>query len=182
MTMLKVIEHFVKKLRPRVSAIKKEFVLDLELLPKCRSKIVIASPKYHNSLFACEVTVDVKDLLPWAERHAKNAWCPDSEQQASRLALPVWLRNADLSCDEPSYLPAKMYDVVDPYVHNFTSTDSTQVTCLECGSIVKDLKQEKYNEMNLCSWRIYTTEWHCEKGHQLYYQDHEIHFFIKKDI
>jgi len=93
--MLDILDRVVRKLRPRDSGNQKTFILDLDSLPKCHSKVVIASPKSHNSHFSCEVTVDVKDIRPWAESHAVGVWCPDPEQQASRVALPIWLKNSD---------------------------------------------------------------------------------------
>jgi hypothetical protein len=175
--MLAILERVVRKLRPRDSGNQKTFILDLDSLPQCHSKVVIASPKYNNSHFACEVTVDVQELIPWAERHAANVWCPDPEQQASRVALPVWLKNADLGCDEPSYLSAIMHEVVDDYVHDFTNTASAQVTCLECGSIVNDVQKKKYDEAYSYSRWMYMSEWLCEKGHQLYCQKNDTHVY-----
>jgi len=152
----------------------KDLVLDWEALPKCHSKVVIASPKYHKSYFTCEITVGVEDIIPWAEDHVRSTWSSDPEQQAATKAMPLWLNNADFSCDEPSYLSASMYKVIDHYVHNLTPKLSAQIICLECGSIVRDLKKEKYNEESYCSQMIWTSEWHCENGHQLYYQEYDV--------
>jgi len=168
-------ERFTRKQTKWWKRKSSELNLDWEALPRCHARVVIASPHYSDSHFACEITVGVEEILPWAEDHAEKCWSSDSEQQAAKKAMPLWFRNADLSCDEPSYLSPNMHKVIGHYVHNFTGKESAQVICLECGSIVRDIKEDKYNEVSHYSRLIWTSEWHCENGHQLYYQEYDVH-------
>lgn len=173
--MQKIQERFFRKQTKWWQRKDTELILDWEALPRCSARVVIASPHYSGSHFACEITVGVEEVLQWAEGHARSTWSSDPEQQAAKKAMPLWFKNADLCFDEPSYLSSNMYKVIDHYVHNFTSKLSAQIICLECDSIVRDLKEEKYNEMSAYSRLIWTSEWHCENGHQMYYEEYDIH-------
>lgn len=73
-------------------------------LPRCSRKIVVASPKYDSEHYFGEVLVDAVGLIPWAEHHSTACWSSWKEDQAARLALPVWIRGADPSDELPTYL------------------------------------------------------------------------------
>ena len=77
-------------------------------LPRLTNKVKIACPTYNGSIHQCEVIVDVTDLHLWASDNVKHHFSCD-ETQVSRLALPIWTKNADLNDNSTSPIPADMY-------------------------------------------------------------------------
>jgi len=149
-------------------------------LPRCTKNIVVVSPEYGDAHYACEVTVEVKDLLPWAEHHAEKSWFLDDEMQAALKALPLWLRGAESSSNSASYIPQFMHKVIEPYVPKFAEEGKTKIFCYECQASVADVQMEKFDQKDLGDWYWWTSVWKCPQGHQLYYEEHEMHVIRKK--
>jgi len=166
---------FGKKREPELDLEKRvgEYLLELS---RCNKDVMIVSPEYGEIHFTCEIVVAAKDLLPWAEHHADAVWCSNQENQAARKALPLWLRGAESSNNDASHVPHFMYDVLRPYVLNFVEEGITRIFCLECQSFVSDVQMETLNESRLGDWVSWTDVWKCPQGHQLYYEEHELHF------
>lgn len=149
-------------------------------LPPCSAKIVVASPKYGDQHYRCELIVDADGLLPWAEHHAQAVWSSDQEEQAARQALPVWLRGANLSDPALTYVPTYFVEVLRPYALNFINEGISEVFCPVCRQVVEDIVMKKLNERREGTWSWWTDEWYCPKGHLLYREDHELHLHLRR--
>lgn len=148
-------------------------------LPRCNRNVVIVSPKYGETHYTCEIVVAADDLVPWAEHHA-DTWSSNQEEQAARKALPIWLHGAKSEDNSASYVPHFMYEVLRPYVLNFVNDDIAHIYCLECQSFVSYVQMEKLNEKREGGWSWWTDVWRCHKGHQLYYEEHELHMLLRR--
>lgn len=153
-----------------------KYLMELE---RCSSKVIIVSPKYGDKHYRCEVIADTAGLLEWAEHHSKATWCSDEEIQAGLLALPLWLRGADLTNDEHSEIPYYFYKVLNDYVFNFIESGIVKIICPDCNHAVENIAMNKLNERHQINWHWWTDEWFCENGHLLYREDHELKFFCK---
>lgn len=170
---------FKKKVEPKFDLEKavSEYLLKL---PRCSKNVVIVSPKHGEAHYTCEIVVAAEDLVPWAEHHAEAVWSSNQEEQAARKALPVWLRGAKSEDDSASYAPHFMYEVLRPYVQNFVNDGTTNIYCPQCQSFIPDVNMEKLNEKKDGGWLSWTDVWTCPKGHQLYYEEHELHFHRRR--
>lgn len=144
-------------------------------LPRCSRNVVVVSPKYEGSHYACEIVVAAEKLSPWSEHHADAVWSSNQEEQAARKALPIWLRDAKSEDNSASYVPHFMYEVLRGYVLDFINDGATSIYCFECESIVADVKMEKHNEQRAGAWSLWTDVWTCPKGHKLYYEEKKLH-------
>lgn len=154
----------------------------LSKLPRCSKEVVIVSPIYAaEDYYSCEITVEAKDLLPWAKHHVKGVSSSDQEKQAAREALPLWLQSADSSEDRASYAPHYMYEVLRPYVSAFVEDGIAKIYCPECQSVVADVQMDIKDERSLLGgrWVYWTNVWKCPHGHLLYYEEREIHLYFK---
>lgn len=175
---------FISKLFKR----KKEPEFDIEKavgeyllkLPQCTRNVVIVSPKYGETHYACEIVVTAEDLAPWAEHHADSVWSSNQEEQAARKVLPIWLRGAKSGDTSASYVPHFMYEVLRPYVLNFVNNKTATIYCLECQSFVTDIQMKELNEKRAGDWSWWTDVWTCPRGHQLYYEEHELHIHRRR--
>ncbi len=166
---------------------KREPELDLEKvvgeyllkLPRCTKDVVIVSPKYGETHYSCEILVEAKNLLPWAENHAESTFSSIPEEEAAKKALPLWLRGAESNDLSKSYVPNFMYEVFRPYVSTFVSDGTAKIYCPECNSIV-DVTMEKLNQKRTGGWSWWTDVWKCSQGHQLYYEEHEMHIHFNR--
>lgn len=149
-------------------------------LPRCNRNVVIVSSKYGETHYTCEILVAADDLVPWAEHHADTMRSSNQEEQVARKALPIWLRGAKSEDNSASYVPHFMYEVLRPYVRNLVNKKITHIYCLECQSLVSDVQMEKLNEKRDGSWAWWTDVWRCPKGHQLYYEEHELHMLLRR--
>ncbi|HQQ88469.1 MAG TPA: hypothetical protein PLA72_10760 [Smithellaceae bacterium] len=170
---------FKRKIKPKFDLEKAvgEYLLKL---PRCSRNVVIVSPKYGETHYACEIVVAAEDLVPWAEHHADAVWSSNQEEQAARKSLPIWLRGSKSEDNSASYVPHCMYKVLRPYVLNFVNEGTTNIYCPECQSFVADVKMEKLNEKTAGDWSWWTDVWTCSKEHQLYYEEHELHIHRRR--
>jgi len=145
------------------------------MLPRCNRNVVIVSPKYGDTHYACEVVVAAKDLLPWAEHHSDAVRSLDQEEQVAREALPIWLRGASSGDKPASYVHYFMHKVLGPYASNFIKDGTANIYCLECQSFVTGVQMETLDKKRTGNWSRSTSVWTCTRGHQLYYQKHRIH-------
>lgn len=143
-------------------------------LPLCSKNVVIVSPAYGEEHYSCEIIMAATDLLPWAEAHASAVWGSVREEQAARKALPLWLQAANID-DSKSYIPHFMYKVLRPYVLNFVKDGTAEIYCPECQSLVSDIVMNKLDETRAAGWSWWTDVWTCPKGHQLYFEKHDMH-------
>jgi hypothetical protein len=151
------------------------YLMELE---RCPAKVVIASPNYDQH-YRCEIIADASGLLEWAEKHFKGCWSSDKDEQAARIALPIWLRGADPGNLTPANVPYYFYKVIDHYVQAIVNLGITEVFCPDCQSIVEAIDMKKLNERQQVNWHWWTDEWYCKKGHLLYSEDQELKFFCK---
>lgn len=150
--------------------------------PQCGRDVVIASPEYVESHYACEVLVSAADLLPWATHHAETAWCSHEKKQAASKALPLWLCDADTSNNTASKIPHSMYEVLRPFISDFVDEESAKIFCFECQAFVSDVCRERRDENGCAIIATWTAVWTCPHGHQLYYEEHEIRMHYGKNL
>ena len=150
--------------------------------PQCGRDVVIASPEYVESHYACEVLVSAADLLPWAKHHAEMMWCTHQKDQAARVALPLWLCDADSSNNTASKIPHSMYEMLRPYIYDFVVAGSAKYFCFECQSFVTDVRREQRDEKGCAIFSTWTDVWTCPQGHQLYYEEHEMRVHFGKNL
>jgi hypothetical protein len=148
-------------------------------LPPCTAKVVVMSPKYDDQYYQCEVIADTVRLAAWAEHHASSCSSIQQEDQAARLALPLWLKGADLRDMTPAHVAPHVVGVLRPYLMDLVSQEIAVVVCPVCQQIVEDLSMKRLNERSARPWAWWTSEWSCECGHLLYREDHEVHFHFK---
>lgn len=167
-------KFFNKKEEPKFDIEKTvgEYLLNL---PRCNKFVVIVSPKYGENNYRCEIIISAADLAPWAEQHSSDVWSSNQNEQAARKALPIWLRGAKTEDKSACYIPQFMYEVVRPYVLNFVNDQTANIYCLECQSFVDDIHMEELNRKSAGDWSHWTDVWTCPKGHQLYYEEHDLH-------
>lgn len=144
-------------------------------LPRCSKYIIVASPKYENTKYRCEVIVDAQDLVDWADHHAKAVLSMSVYQQAARVSLPLWLRGADQS-RRKTYPNELMHRVLEPYTLDFIEKYGAKVFCIECDSIENNVHIQRKNEKRNGPWVRWTDEWRCSHNHLLYYEDQELRF------
>lgn len=148
-------------------------------LPRCSSKVIVASPKYDSEHYFGEVAVDTVKLIPWAEHHSTACWSSCKEQQAARLALPLWIRGADPEDVSPTYLLEPFMRVLLPYKLDFVMKGIAEISCGVCGSVTKDVQRDQLNKRNAGrSWKWWTDKWICPEGHVIYQEDHEMHIYF----
>lgn len=153
----------------------------LNELPRCTSKVVAISHSYDNSSFACEIYVSSLDLLTQAEANERGVWSSDDEEQAARLAFPIWLREADLDDHRPSKLHTNFQSLVFQYPWAIADMPSARVFCPTCNDFVMNLSRATENEKSMGGWRWWTDIWVCPAGHELRHEEHEVHFFLERD-
>jgi tetratricopeptide (TPR) repeat protein len=149
---------------------------------RCSMKVVIASPRYGGTDYTCEITVDTRDLLPWAKSHASGVWSSNKEAQAATEAFPVWLQEADLLVAEPSYIPHLIYEDLRPWIGNIIRDVPVKIFCFECQCFVdvdSIQKEQKDVSRSAGGWVRGTTIWTCPNGHQLYYDKTEVHLLLR---
>jgi len=149
-------------------------------LPRCNRNVVIVSPKYGETRYACDIVVAAEDLAPWAEHHAEAVWSSNQKEQAARKALPIWLRGAKSEGNAASYVPPLMYKVLRPYVLDFVNDGAASIYCPECEHFIDDVNMQKLEEKRSGNWSWWTDVWKCRKGHQLYYEEHELHINLRR--
>jgi hypothetical protein len=150
-----------------------KYLLELE---RCSSKVVIASPKYDEH-YRCEIIADSYGLLQWVEKDFQGWWSSDRDKQAARMTLPIWLRGADPNNPNPIYVPFYFYKAVDDHIQELVNHGITELICLDCQKVVKEIEVKKLNERQMPFWSWWTVEWYCEKSHLLYREDEELKFF-----
>ena len=146
----------------------------LRTLPRCTARVVVASPNYGDQRYRADIVADTVSLLSWAEHHAQAVLGSMDEIQAAREALPVWLRDADLSNPAVSYVASPFVALLRPYAKGFISRSIAQALCSECRRFVRDVSFNTFNERNGDGWSWWIAEWHCSSGHLLYREDHGI--------
>jgi len=172
--------QFIKKL----FGLNKEPEFDIEKavgelllnLPGCSKYVVVISPKYGDKYYNCEVVAETQYLSEWAANHAEVVLNFNKEEQAARVALPHWLRSADLSNKHWTYVTYYFHKVLSPYALDFINKDFAEIYCLECESIVKNIKMEEFDKKKSGGYVWWTDLWTCPEGHELHYQKKQIHF------
>lgn len=144
-------------------------------LPRCTAKVVIASPQYGDKRYSCEIIINTDALVPWAEHHAQAVYSSDQDEQVARLALPVWLKKANIADTSSTYIFPHLIEVLRPYALDFITMGITEVVCPSCRQVVEDIEMKKDYIHFMRPW---TEEWYCPKGHLLYRQDHKARRFF----
>jgi len=142
-------------------------------LPRCSQNIILASPDYGEAhyTYTCVIVVDAQSLLPWAQHDSETTMSFHKESQVARVSLPIWLRDHDETDTSYSELPYFMYEQLRPYIAKFVNEKMAKVYCPGCNSFVSDIEMEKKGTPP----RVWTDIWKCPEGHQLYYEEHDVH-------
>lgn len=177
---MSLIGNLFKKRKDPIFDIEKAVGIYLEKIPRCGKDVVIASPKYKDSHYKCEILVAAENLLYKAELVAEGTIGGSIESQVTRLVLPIWLRGADLYGSTASYMPIPMNEVLDAHVSAFITEGKARIYCNECQSFIPDIQFNKLNAQRIGDTSVWTDDWRCPQGHQLYYEDQEIRFFISR--
>jgi hypothetical protein len=146
-------------------------------LPQCSRSVVVVCQKYQETHYRCEIEVAAEKLLPWAVNHSYTVSSTHLEEQAARIALPVWLSRKNSQENSSSYIPFLMHKVLRPYVLDFISDGIADVYCIECNSYVTDIYMQKLDKKKLGGWSSWSDDWRCPVGHQLYHEEQELHFY-----
>lgn len=152
----------------------------LSQLPRCTKNVVLVTPKYGDVRYTCQVFMKSATLLPWALKHAKGVISMKQGEQVARLALPLWLGAADETTKSATALTDSMFQVVKPYIPEFVKKGSVNVFCYQCDSFVSGVRANELNREENGPWVSWTDVWNCPHGHQLYREDHEIHFQLRQ--
>ncbi len=115
-------------------------------LPQCSRSVVVVCQKYQETHYRCEIEVAAEKLLPWAVNHSYTVSSTHLEEQAARIALPVWLSRKNSQENSSSYIPFLMHKVLRPYVLDFISDGIADVYCIECKSYVTDIYMQKLDK------------------------------------
>ena len=148
-------------------------------LPPCAPSVVIASPKYSGN-YRAEVIVDSKHLADFIEHLNSATSGGNIESQVNRAAFPIWLRKANNSGKNNSYIPLKFVKIIHDHVLNFVTDGTASVFCPDCQTVVKKIVRENRNDKRTSPWSEWTEGWRCPSGHVLYTEDHEIHILRRR--
>lgn len=148
-------------------------------LPRCTAQIVVAGPEYRDKHYFCDLYVDAVRLAPWAEHHAVAVWSSSTQEQAARVALPIWLRGADVTDPTPSVVPLSFVKVLRPYIEDFVDQGIVEIFCRQCQAVTLDLSVQRLDQSREGAWSWWTDKWQCPAGHLLYLEAHELHLQLR---
>jgi len=135
--------------------------------------------------YKCEVIADVPQLLQWAINHCGGVRSTNKIEQEAREFLPGLFGMADLKNTSLTYFKPVFYKLMRPWIGNIVSCGAAKVFCLECNSIVENLRTESLDgtsdEWKNTALYHWTVRWKCEKGHLLYCQEHNINVMFAEE-
>ena len=152
----------------------------LAVLPACTQYVVAASDRYSGE-YRCEVTVAAMDIAPFVSRLSKSTFGGSRESQVARAAMPQWLELASHTDGNTSYLPLAFAKVIDSYILNFIKEGIADIYCKECQERIGPFQSTTRNLRVTGPWSEWTDAWHCEHGHLLYTEDHELHILRRRE-
>lgn len=174
----KLFNHFSHVKQPPSFDIEKAVGHYLLTLPRCTSRVAVVSRRYLDKLYNFELTVDTASLAPWSEEHAKGVVSSNAPEQAARLALPLWLRLADLSDVTETLLPKDFFEICREYHGTFLEIPSSHVHCYECGKNVDGVMQSETQLQSKEIFEVSGFEWRCPEGHLLYAEEIGLHSHV----
>lgn len=152
----------------------------LAVLPPCAQYVVVASDRYSGK-YKCEVTIPAAQLGPFVSHLTQSTFGGSQESQVARIAMPKWLASASSNDGKTSYLSSAFIDIIDSYILNFIKKDIADVYCKECGKAIGTIDSSTRNRRVSGPWSEWTDAWHCQMGHLLYTEDHEIHILRSRN-
>ena len=155
-----------------------EAVKLLDVLPPCSQNVVVASPRYSGN-YRCEVSVPAHRLTVFVRRLGESTFGGSQESQVVRAAMPLWLERASLD-GKTSYMPQDFFENINAYVLNFIKDGNAVIYCNDCGTVIRDLKEQTRNESRSGPQSEWTSSWRCPSGHLLYTEDHEVRFIYAR--
>ena len=155
-----------------------EAVKLLAVLPPCSQNVVVASPRYSGN-YRCEVSVPANRLTVFVRRLSESTFGGSQESQVVRAAMPLWLERASLD-GKTSYMPQDFFENINAYVLNFIKDGNAEIYCNDCGTVIRDLKEQTRNESRSGPQSEWTSSWRCPSGHLLYTEDHEVRFIYAR--
>ena len=150
----------------------------LDVLPPCSQSVVVASPRYSGN-YRCEVSVPALRLTVFVRRLGESTFGGSQESQVVRAAMPLWLERASLD-GKTSYMPQDFFENINAYVLNFIKDGNAEIYCNDCGTVIRDLKEQTRNESRSGPQSEWTSSWRCPSGHLLYTEDHEVRFIYAR--
>jgi hypothetical protein len=167
----KFFNYFRRAKQPPPFDIEKALGHYLLTLPRCTSRVAVVSRRYLDKRYNYELTVDTSNLTAWAEKQAKGSWSSDEPTQAARLALPLWLRLADLSDNAVTLAPKEFFDIWHGYQSEFHEMPNSQVYCYDCGTVVNEITKSSTQLPPRDIFDVWKYEWRCSSGHLLYQEE-----------
>jgi hypothetical protein len=152
----------------------------LAVLSPCAQYVVVASDRYSGK-FKCEVTVPAVQLAPFVNHLTQTTLGGSRESQVARVAMPRWLAKASVNDGKTTYLSPAFVDIIESYVLNFIKDDIADVYCKECRKIINTVDLSTRNRRGSGPWSEWTDAWHCQNGHLLYTEDHELHMMRRRE-
>lgn len=153
---------------------KEEAEILLRELPVCSSHVVIASPKY-SEYYSCEVVMASQELISFADQARDSTFGGTYASRIAREVLPQWLRTAQPTGNQTSYMSTDFAEVFRSYVLDFIRHGTATVYCPGCKSFIKRIVETQSNQKkygpSIEPTSEYTAKWECPAGHQLY-QEH----------
>ncbi len=174
--------------RPFGKKEKKTFEFDSEKLVRgiiyglspCSRYVVIASPRYDSRNNSCDFVMHPHELLRWLEVQIEaEEYARDEVECATAEAMIIWLRNADCSNDNFTYITEDLiFEILDPkgdefefFIKNYNAS----IYCIKCGYFVEAVYAGKREVLMPFyhgpgySHSSNEDVWDCQEGHQLYF-------------
>lgn len=177
-----VIKALLLKLPLPGSRLERAVATMLKALPRCSQSVVIAGPAYGDAHYHGDVIAATTKLLRWVEAEAGESWHSSLYEEAARKALPMWLRNADLTEPSPTLLNNSLIEVLKPTTAHFIKIGVASVYCMVCSALYSDIRMNRVNERSAGPYSYWTDDWRCPHDHILYSKDHEVHFLRNDDV
>ena len=143
-------------------------------LPRCSGNVKIISQKTNAPCYNCDVIARADKLLSLAEEGEKAVWTSHNEEQAARVALPIWLRGADLSDQSVTDLPFWMCAIASNYSPTLIEEGHADVFCFSCNAYVANIHFINTDRMESGPWMSWKFKWICPQGHELHNMRHDI--------
>lgn len=148
---------------------------------RCTKWILLAGNIYGDEHYSCAVLIETRNLIAWITRHAENTSVSILAQQQAKEYMPTWFAMADNEDETVTILDKHMKSVVHDYIAKFEAEGNARFYCPPCKttySSVKDIEHERSKDGN---WRSWKNEYHCIKGHRLYYKESRMHFMPSRN-
>jgi hypothetical protein len=134
---------------------------------RCSRWVLINGPAYCDAGFRGTVIAETSKLCDWMEHHEKNVFSSDQGEQAARMFLPNWFRDADTTDESVTFLDKQQRDVLQGHSLKFVWSDWCKVWCPDCGTFHGRIKEHDQGWVQTGRVTIQYDDLHCLEGHLL---------------